>query len=536
MSDRRVYIYDSTLRDGAQTQGVDFTPADKAAIARELDALGVDYVEGGFPGANPTDDAFFRDPPSLRHTTLTAFGMTRRTGRSAANDPGLSQLLGAKTRAVCLVGKAWDFHVDVALGIGHDENIAMIRESVARVVAEGREAIFDAEHFFDGFRENEKYALACAQTAFEAGARWIVLCDTNGGTLPDEIERVVGTVARVIPGARLGIHCHDDTGNAVANSLAAVRAGARQVQGSLNGLGERCGNANLTSIIPTLMLKMNFATGVTMETLGRLTHVSRVLDERLNRVPNRGAPYVGESAFAHKGGMHVSAVEKDPRSYEHVRPELVGNLRHIVVSDQAGRANILARFREIGLDIEADDPKVAKLLEEVKAREFDGYAYDGAEASFELLARRALGHVPEYFRLNSFRVIDERRWNARGELVTLSEATVKLDAAGREHMAVAEGNGPVNALDTALRRVLVPIYPTLAGLKLVDYKVRILNSGDGTRAMTRVMIESTDAGAEPWDTVGVSTNIIDASFNALFDSIVYMLMRDGVEAKATSRS
>ena len=533
MSDRRVYIYDSTLRDGAQTQGVDFTPADKAAIARELDALGVDYVEGGFPGANPTDDAFFRDPPSLRHTTLTAFGMTRRTGRSAANDPGLSQLLGAKTRAVCLVGKAWDFHVDVALGIGHDENIAMIRESVARVVAEGREAIFDAEHFFDGFRENEKYALACAQTAFEAGARWIVLCDTNGGTLPDEIERVVGTVARVIPGARLGIHCHDDTGNAVANSLAAVRAGARQVQGSLNGLGERCGNANLTSIIPTLMLKMNFATGVTMETLGRLTHVSRVLDERLNRVPNRGAPYVGESAFAHKGGMHVSAVEKDPRSYEHVRPELVGNLRHIVVSDQAGRANILARFREIGLDIEADDPKVAKLLEEVKAREFDGYAYDGAEASFELLARRALGHVPEYFRLNSFRVIDERRWNARGELVTLSEATVKLDAAGREHMAVAEGNGPVNALDTALRRVLVPIYPTLAGLKLVDYKVRILNSGDGTRAMTRVMIESTDAGAEPWDTVGVSTNIIDASFNALFDSIVYMLMRDGVEAKAT---
>ena len=531
MSDRRVYIYDSTLRDGAQTQGVDFTPADKAAIARELDALGVDYVEGGWPGANPTDDAFFRDPPALRHTTLAAFGMTRRTGRSAANDPGLSQLLGAKTRSICLVGKAWDFHVDVALGIGHDENIAMIRESVARVVAEGREAIFDAEHFFDGFRANETYAMNCARAAFEAGARWIVLCDTNGGTLPDEIERVVASVVRVIPGANLGIHCHDDTGNAVANSLAAVRAGARQVQGSLNGLGERCGNANLTSIIPTLMLKMNFTTGVTMETLGRLTHISRVLDERLNRAPNRSAPYVGESAFAHKGGLHVSAVEKDPRSYEHIRPELVGNLRHIVVSDQAGRANILARFREIGLDVKADDPKVATLLETVKAREFDGYAYDGAEASFELLARRALGQVPEYFRLNSFRVIDERRWNARGELVTLSEATVKLDAAGREHMAVAEGNGPVNALDTALRRVLVPIYPTLAGLKLVDYKVRILNSGDGTRAMTRVMIESADARAEPWDTVGVSTNIIDASFNALFDSIVYMLMRDGVEAQ-----
>jgi len=531
MSDRRVYIYDSTLRDGAQTQGVDFTPADKGAIARELDALGVDYVEGGWPGANPTDDAFFRAAPKLKHSTLTAFGMTRRTGRSAANDPGLAALLAAETRAVCLVGKTWDFHVDVALGIGHDENIAMIQDSVARVVGEGREAIFDAEHFFDGFRENKTYALNCARAAFAAGARWVVLCDTNGGTLPDEIERVVGVVARDIPGANLGIHCHDDTGNAIANSLAAVRAGARQVQGSLNGLGERCGNANLTSIIPTLMLKMDFATGVTMETLGRLTHVSRVLDERLNRAPARGAPYVGESAFAHKGGLHVSAVEKDPRSYEHVRPELVGNRRHIVVSDQAGRANILARFREIGLEVEAGDPQVATLLETVKAREFDGYAYDGAEASFELLARRALDKVPEYFRLNSFRVIDERRWNARGDLVMLSEATVKLEAAGREHMAVAEGNGPVNALDSALRRVLLPIYPTLADLKLVDYKVRILNSGDGTRAMTRVMIESADGKGEPWDTVGVSTNIIDASYDALFDSIVYKLLRDGVEVQ-----
>jgi 2-isopropylmalate synthase len=536
MSERRVYIYDSTLRDGAQTQGVDFTPTDKAAIARELDQLGIDYIEGGWPGANPTDDAFFRDPPRLRHSTLAAFGMTRRAGRSAANDPGLAAVLGAKTRAVCLVGKAWDFHVDVALGVTADENVAMIKDSVARAAAEGRETIFDAEHFFDGYRENKAYALACVRAAHAAGARWIVLCDTNGGTLPDEVERVVGEVAREIPGDRLGIHCHDDTGNAVANSLAAVRAGARQVQGALNGLGERCGNANLTSIVPTLMLKMGFATGVTMETLGRLTHVSRVLDERLNRAPARGAPYVGESAFAHKGGLHVSAVEKDPRSYEHVRPELVGNRRHIVVSDQAGRANILARFREIGIDVDAKSPKVAELLDEVKSREHDGYAYDGAEASFELLARRALGQVPEYFRLNSFRVIDERRWNAKGDLVTLSEATVKLAAAGREHMAVAEGNGPVNALDSALRRVLLPIYPTLADLKLVDYKVRILNSGDGTRAVTRVMIESVDGRAEPWDTVGVSANIIDASYNALHDSIVYKLLRDGVAARATGAS
>ena len=531
MSDRRVYIYDSTLRDGAQTQGVDFTPADKGAIARELDLLGIDYIEGGWPGANPTDDAFFRAPPQLRHATLTAFGMTRRAGRSAANDPGLAALIEAKTRAVCLVGKTWDFHVDIALGVAPDENIAMIKESVQRAVAEGRETIFDAEHFFDGYRENKAYALACVRAAYAAGARWIVLCDTNGGTLPDEVERVVGEVARDIPGPRLGIHCHDDTGNAVANSLAAVRAGARQVQGSLNGLGERCGNANLTSIVPTLMLKMGFETGVTMETLGRLTHVSRVLDERLNRAPSRGAPYVGESAFAHKGGLHVSAVEKDPRSYEHIRPELVGNHRHVVVSDQAGRANILARFREFGLEVEAGDPKVAKLLEDVKAREFDGYAYDGAEASFELLARRALDTIPEYFRLNSFRVIDERRWNAQGVLVTLSEATVKLDADGQERMAVAEGNGPVNALDSALRKVLLPIYPALADLRLVDYKVRILNSGNGTRAVTRVMIESVDGKGEPWDTVGVSANIIDASYNALYDSIVYKLLRDGVAAR-----
>ncbi len=535
MSDKRVYIYDSTLRDGAQTQGVDFTPADKGAIARELDLLGIDYIEGGWPGANPTDDAFFRAPPKLKHSNLTAFGMTRRAGRSAANDPGLAALFGAGTRAVCLVGKTWDFHVDIALGVSMDENLAMIRDSVARAVVEGRETTFDAEHFFDGYRENKAYALACVQAAHAAGARWIVLCDTNGGTLPDEVERVVGEVARDIPGARLGIHCHDDTGNAVANSLAAVRAGVRQVQGSLNGLGERCGNANLTSIVPTLMLKMGYETGVTMETLGRLTHVSRVLDERLNRAPSRGAPYVGESAFAHKGGLHVSAVEKDPRSYEHIRPELVGNRRHVVVSDQAGRANILARFREFGLDIEASDPKVAKLLEDVKAREFDGYAYDGAEASFELLARRALDTVPEYFRLNSFRVIDERRWNAKGDLVTLSEATVKLEADGQERMAVAEGNGPVNALDSALRKVLLPIYPALSDLKLVDYKVRILNSGDGTRAVTRVMIESIDGRAEPWDTVGVSANIIDASYNALFDSIVFKLLRDGVAARRPGR-
>ena len=528
MSDRRIYLFDSTLRDGAQTQGIDFSAADKAAIAQDLDALGIDYVEGGWPGANPTDDAFFSDPPQLKNAKFTAFGMTRRPGRSTANDPGLSSLLDVKTKVVCIVGKTWDFQVEVALGIDLDENVAMIGDSIAHAKNVAGEALFDAEHFFDGYKENPEYSLKCLNAAAEAGARWIVLCDTNGGTLPDEIETIVSEVIKTIPGDRLGIHCHDDTGNAVANSLAAVRTGVRHVQGTLNGLGERCGNANLISLIPTLMLKMGYETGISPTDLTRLTHVSHALDERLNRAPNRGAPYVGESAFAHKGGLHVSAVEKDPKCYEHIAPELVGNRRHIVVSDQAGRSNILAMFRDIGLDVDAKDPKVTRLVEQVKELEFAGYAYDGAEASFELLARRALETVPE-FRLNSFRVIDERRWNARDELITISEATIKAQVKGKEFMTVAEGNGPVNALDSALREVLVPIYPELGDLRLVDNKVRILTPSDATGAVTRVMIESADDHGARWSTVGVSANIIDASYAALRDSIVFKLLRDNAK-------
>ena len=529
MSDRWIYLFDSTLRDGAQTQGIDFSAADKAAIAQDLDALGIDYVEGGWPGANPTDDAFFSDPPQLKNAKFTAFGMTRRPGRSTANDPGLSSLLDVKTKVVCIVGKTWDFQVEVALGIDLDENVAMIGDSIAHAKNVAGEALFDAEHFFDGYKENPEYSLKCLNAAAEAGARWIVLCDTNGGTLPDEIETIVSEVIKTIPGDRLGIHCHDDTGNAVANSLAAVRTGVRHVQGTLNGLGERCGNANLISLIPTLMLKMGYETGISPTDLTRLTHVSHALDERLNRAPNRGAPYVGESAFAHKGGLHVSAVEKDPKCYEHIAPELVGNRRHIVVSDQAGRSNILAMFRDIGLDVDAKDPKVTRLVEQVKELEFAGYAYDGAEASFELLARRALETVPEFFRLNSFRVIDERRWNARDELITISEATIKAQVKGKEFMTVAEGNGPVNALDSALREVLVPIYPELGDLRLVDYKVRILTPSDATGAVTRVMIESADDHGARWSTVGVSANIIDASYAALRDSIVFKLLRDNAK-------
>jgi len=529
-----VTFYDSTLRDGAQTQGVDFSVADKQALAASLNRMGVDYIEGGWPGANPTDDAFFADAPRYDHARLIAFGMTRRPGRSAANDPALAGLINAGAQGVCMVGKTWDFHVEVALGIDRRENIDLIGDSVAHAAAQTEEAMFDAEHFFDGYKADPEFALACVEAAHEAGARWIVLCDTNGGTLPEEVERIVGEVSERIPGGRLGIHCHDDTGNAVANSLAAVRAGVRQVQGTLNGLGERCGNANLISCMANLAFKTDVPTNLTDKHLRELTSVSRELDERLNRAPSQGLPYVGESAFAHKGGLHVSAVQRDPRTYEHIEPERVGNRRHIVVSDQAGRANVLARFREIGLELPDDDPQVTKLVETVKAREFEGYAYDGAAASFELLARRALGQVPDYFGLNRFRVMDDRRWNARGELVTESEATVSTTVRGEEVMTVATGNGPVNALDLALRKALLGVYPQLADMRLTDYKVRILTPQAGSGAVTRVMIESMDGQGRHWCTVGVSANIVDASFNALHDGITWKLYHEGTPAVAAA--
>ncbi len=528
--DKRIYLYDCTLRDGAQTQGVDFNVTDKIAIAQALDKFGIDYIEGGWPGANPTDDAFFAEAPKLGHAKLAVFGMTRRAGRSAENDPALGALFSTQAKVVTMVGKTWDFHVEVALGIDQGENVDMITDSVALAKKRVDEVIFDAEHFFDGWKANPDYALECIKAAHEAGARWVVLCDTNGGTLPDEIERVVAEVVEHIPGAHLGIHCHNDTENGVANSLAAVRAGVRQVQGTLNGLGERCGNANLVSILPTLTLKMGFETGIGANNLTRLTHISHLVDEQLNRAPNPHAAYVGAAAFAHKGGLHVSAVEKDPRCYEHIAPELVGNHRHIVVSDQAGRSNVLSRLREVGFEIEADNPKIRDLVELVKAREYDGYSYDGAEASFELLARRALEGIPEYFKLNNFRVLDERRWNARGQLITLSEATIKVEVKGEQIMTVAEGNGPVNALDNALRKALAPAFEELEDIRLVDYKVRILTPSEGTKAVTRVVIESADSHGERWSTVGVSTNVIDASYNALHDSIIYKLQRSGAKA------
>ena len=521
-----VVLYDTTLRDGAQTYGVDFSVADKQTIAQALDELGVDYIEGGWPGANPTDDAFFAEPPVLDHARLTPFGMTRREGRSASNDPGLVAVLSAARESVCLVGKTWDFHVDVALGIDRDENLLVIRDSMAEARTRGLEPLFDAEHFFDGYKANPEYALACLKAADEGGAGWLVLCDTNGGTLPDEIERIVGAVKAALPAARLGIHAHDDTENAVANSLAAVRAGARMVQGTLNGLGERCGNANLISLIPSLVLKTPYHCGVDRQALARLVAVSRKLDELLNRPPRRNAAYVGTSAFAHKGGLHVSAIAKDPSSYEHVDPALVGNRREVLVSDQAGRSNVLQRLADIGVAIDSRDPAITALVQKVKEQEFAGYSYDTAEASFELLARRMLGQVPDYFTLLSFRVIDERRFNARGELVTMSEATVKVEVDGEGRMTVSEGIGPVNALDQAIRRVLIPHYPVLESVQLIDYRVRIISPRGGTEAVTRVSIESADADGHHWRTVGVSGNIIDASYNALHDSLSYYLFRN----------
>jgi 2-isopropylmalate synthase len=532
VSKERLYLFDTTLRDGAQTQGVDFSVQDKVLIAETLDDLGLDYVEGGWPGANPTDTAFFEAPPKLKTASLTAFGMTKRAGRSAANDPGLAALLDSKASAVCVVGKSWDFHVDVALGITLDENIEAIRDTIAAIGARSKEPMFDAEHFFDGFKANPKFALACLEAAIGAGARWAVLCDTNGGTLPSEVERIVREVTKTVPGEKLGIHAHNDTENAVANSLAAVRAGVRQVQGTLNGLGERCGNANLVSLVPSFVLKPEFAdiveTGIAPDALARLTHASRVLDETLNRAPNRHAPYVGASAFAHKGGLHVSAVQKDPKTYEHVPPECVGNRRRILVSDQAGRSNILAMLQEAGIALQADDPHVERLLREVKEREFLGYSYDGAEASFELLARRAMGTLPHYFHIDGYRAIVERRYNALGDVVTQTLATVKVVIDGEEVLSAAEGNGPVNALDGALRRDLGKYSSYLQDWQLADFKVRILTTG--TEAVTRVLIESVDDKGARWFTVGVSPNIVDAAFQALIDAIHFKLYREGASA------
>jgi 2-isopropylmalate synthase len=526
-----IYLFDTTLRDGSQTQGVDFSIDDKNKIALALSNLGLDYIEGGWPGANPLDTSFFNTPPKMNHSKLVAFGMTKKTGRSAENDPGLASLINANTSSVCIVGKTWDYHVKIALNISNEENLENIKETTEHFVKHNREYMFDAEHFFDGYKNNKSYALDCIKTAYNAGARWIVLCDTNGGTLPNEVSEIVLDVCKQIPGSNIGIHAHNDTENAVANSLAAILAGARQIQGTLNGLGERCGNANLVSIIPTLLFKHSFkdkfTIGVNEEKALGLTNCSRLLDEILNRKPNNRAPYVGASAFSHKGGLHVSAVQKDPKTYEHIQPELVGNSRNIIVSDQAGRSNIISRLEKLGLKVDANNPKIQKILDEVKDREFAGYSYDGADASFELLTRRILGEVPNYITIKSYEVNVVKQSNKDNNINSIAKATLIVD--DKEIECEGNGNGPVNALDQAIRSNLDrtgKYSEILKDLKLLDYKVRILNTG--TNAVTRVSIESTDKSNKSWFTIGVSTNIIEASFKALIDSIDYKIYKEKV--------
>ncbi|RTL51274.1 MAG: citramalate synthase [Bradyrhizobiaceae bacterium] len=532
MSRERLYLFDTTLRDGAQTHGVDFTLHDKQLIAQMVDELGIDYIEGGYPGANPMDTDFFSRKPKFGHAKFTAFGMTRRAGRSASNDPGVAALLEAKADAICFVAKASAYQVRVALQTTNEENLASIRDSVAAAKAAGREVMLDCEHFFDGYKEDPAFALACAKAAYESGARWVVLCDTNGGTMPDEIETIVREVVGHIPGDHLGIHAHNDTEQAVANTLAAVRAGVRQIQGTLNGLGERCGNANLCSLIPTLKLKGEFADrfdiGVSDQNLKTLVQVSRSLDDILNRAPDMHAPYVGESAFVTKTGIHASAVLKDPHTYEHIAPEAVGNHRKVLVSDQAGRSNVLAALERANIPFEKNDPKLTRLIEEMKEREAAGFAYESADASFDLLARRTLGKVPDYIRVLQFDVNVEQRSNALGQRVTVAMAVVKVDVGGEQLISAGEGNGPVNALDVALRKDLGKYQKYIEGLKLIDYRVRILNGG--TEAVTRVLIESEDETGNRWTTIGVSPNIIDASFQALMDSVVYKLVKSGAPA------
>ena len=531
MSKERLYIFDTTLRDGAQTQGVHFSLDEKIKIAHALDDLGVDYIEGGWPGANPTDTEFFQKKLKLKNSNFTAFGMTKRSGRSAENDPGLSAILNSHTDSVCLVGKAWDFHVDVALGISNDENLENISETTKHFIKNKKEFMFDAEHFFDGYKSNPKYALECIKSAYDNGAKWIVLCDTNGGTLPHEVSKIVNEVSKHIPGKNLGIHAHNDTGNAVANSIAAVLSGARQVQGTINGLGERCGNANLMSLIPTFYLKKEFSDkfeiNIKQTNIKNITQCSRLLDEILNRKPNKHLPYVGAAAFSHKGGLHVSAVQKDPKTYEHINPEDVGNNRNIVVSDQSGKSNIISRLKTIGIEIEENDPKIKKLLEDVKDREFIGYSYDGADASFELLARRAMGEIPRYISIKEYDVSVTK--NDNDEIVSKAKANLEVD--GEKIICEGEGNGPVHALDNAIRNnvdKLEKYADYLKDLKLVDYKVRILNTG--TEAVTRVSIESSDSKGKNWFTIGVSPNIIEASFRALVDSLDYKLFKDKAPA------
>jgi len=522
MIKKQIYIYDSTLRDGAQTKGVDFSVSDKIAIAKMLDDLGIDYIEGGWPGANNTDTEFFKNSPRLKNSKLVSFGMTYKN--SSVLKKNFNEIKKRfKSRNLCIVGKTWDFQVNKALNITEKENLNIIKKNIQVAKNYFDEVLFDAEHFFDGFKSKKQYALECIKCANASGARWVVLCDTNGGTLPYEIEEIVKETSLYIPTNNLGIHCHNDTDNAVANTIAAVRSGVRQVQGTFNGLGERCGNTNLTSIIPTLILKMHLKTSISKKKLRDLTKVSKFINERLLRQNNPSMPYVGESAFAHKGGLHASGVKKHSKTYEHIEPEIVGNKRSIIISDQSGKSSLSIKLKELGFNVNKN--KLDYLIMKLKKKEFEGYSYDGAEASFELFVMNELAKIPEYFKLKSFQVINEFKDikdNIKINNTAKANIVVKVK---KEYISNSIGNGPVNALDNALRSVLIKSYPILKKMNLVDYKVRILTPDEGTKAITRVIIESTDENKNNWSTVGVSSNVINASYIALKDSIIYKLIK-----------
>jgi 2-isopropylmalate synthase len=514
-----VYLYDTTLRDGAAREGVTFSLEDKLKILKHLDQFGIHFVEGGYPASNPKDQGFFEAARevALENAKLVAFGSTRRALTSASRDKEMKALVSSGAKTVCIFGKAWDFQVETALSISLDENLYMISESVKHLKKKGLEVLYDAEHFFDAYKENPRYALDSIKAAGEAGADWVVLCDTNGGTLPFEVASIVGEVQGKLE-TPLGIHAHNDCDCGVANTVLAVREGATMVQGTINGYGERCGNANLCSVIPDLALKMG-VNCIDRERLAGLTELSHYVSEVANLTPEAHQPFVGMSAFVHKGGMHASAVGKEARTYEHIRPDLVGNIQRVVVSELSGKSTLVMKAKEMGIDLDKDSEKLSDILAKVKDLEHVGYHFEAADGSFEIMVRKELGTHKEFFRLESFRVIMEKREDGR----VATEATVKIHVGGRRLIATAEGNGPVNALDRALRLAIGRSFPALNDIELTDYKVRVLDEKKGTAAVTRVLIETSD-GEKSWGTTGLSENIIEASWEALVDSIEFGLV------------
>ncbi|MBW4629320.1 MAG: citramalate synthase [Brasilonema octagenarum HA4186-MV1] len=534
-SSHQLWIYDTTLRDGTQREGLSVSIEDKLRIARRLDQLGIPFIEGGWPGANPKDVQFFwhlQEEP-LQQAEIVAFCYTRRPQKTAADDPMLQAILAAGTRWVTIVGKSWDLHVTEGLRTTLTENLAMIQDTIEYLRSQGRRVIYDAEHWFDGYKQNPDYALQTLQTAISAGAEWIALCDTNGGTLPYEMTQIITDVVKSIPGeTQLGIHTHNDCDTAVANALAAVMAGVKMVQGTINGYGERCGNANLCSLIPNLQLKLGY-TCIEDSQLSELTETSRFVSEVVNLAPDEHAAFVGRSAFAHKGGLHVSAVERNPLTYEHIQPEQVGNSRRIVISEQSGISNVLAKARTFGIELDKNNPATGEILQRLKALESEGYQFEAADASFELLMRQALGRRQSFFEIKGFQVHCDL---VEGKETTNAVATIKVAVKNRDILEAADGNGPVAALDAALRKALRNFYPQIAEFELTDYKVRILNGHTGTAAKTRVLVESRNSH-QRWTTVGVSTNILEASYQAVVEGLEYgLLLHSQAEAALSTSS